>query len=621
MLRLEPGTIKAIYNCERNSPLFNEPVIQIASISTLFVGDSNKQRYKGNVSDGKHYMKAVFSSELCPLFENGELRKNYLIKLDTFSVRPKENNIYLYVQSILEKQPMDRELGSPVNIYTGKSSADNYPGKSSADNYTGKSSFTKEHRESENHENTPIGSRSSNDRAESRSSNDRAESRSSSDRPGGAFKYKTQQGMEEASKKHKAADVECIKIKDLNPFISSWKITGRINSKSEIKSFTSQKGEGRLFSFTIVDATAELKCVAFSDCVEPFYSLIEIGSVYSISNGTVKMANKRYSNTNFDYELQLERTTVIKRTEDTPEIPTDVYNFVEIGRLAPDMASVDVIGMISDVYPVRTITLKTDNRTVPKRDFILIDKTGQARLTLWGEKAEAEYLPGKVMCIKSAKVKEYNGISLSASTGSVVIYDQYIPEAVELCAWYKAEGHGIGVAHKAPTKKRTISEIIDNEQEYGTVDGVILYVKEEGICYPSCPADGCSKKVTIEGESAFRCERCNYVYETCNYRYMLSLNIGDYTGQMWMTGFDEVGKSLFGMSSDELRAAGAEDPSRIQRLVKDLVGKEFLFKIRTKTEMFNGMPKPRTTASEIHPVSREAAISELLGAVEKVQSS
>jgi replication factor A1 len=34
----------------------------------------------------------------------------------------------------------------------------------------------------------------------------------------------------------------------------------------------------------------------------------------------------------------------------------------------------------------------------------------------------------------------------------------------------------------------------------------------------------------------------------------MSLSVGDYTGQMWLTGFNEIGESLIGMNANELLA-------------------------------------------------------------------
>lgn len=51
----------------------------------------------------------------------------------------------------------------------------------------------------------------------------------------------------------------------------------------------------------------------FKDTVDMFYDVLQVGQVYSISNVSVKMANRRYSNVNNDYELVLESGSQIQR--------------------------------------------------------------------------------------------------------------------------------------------------------------------------------------------------------------------------------------------------------------------------------------------------------------------
>ncbi|KAI5183607.1 hypothetical protein PAEPH01_2952, partial [Pancytospora epiphaga] len=119
-MKLQPGTIKAIYNSQRSNPLFKTPIIQVTTLNKIITGEEEKHRYTANVSDGTYYMKAVFSSSLTPLIDEGKIQRYYLIKLDQFTVRPKENNNYLYIQSTLEWEEGNSAIGKPINIATGR---------------------------------------------------------------------------------------------------------------------------------------------------------------------------------------------------------------------------------------------------------------------------------------------------------------------------------------------------------------------------------------------------------------------------------------------------------------------------------------------------------------------
>lgn len=37
-----------------------------------------------------------------------------------------------------------------------------------------------------------------------------------------------------------------------------------------------------------------------------------------------------------------------------------------------------------------------------------------------------------------------------------------------------------------------------------------------------------------------------------SHRYILSISVADYTGQIWMQGFNDVGNIVFGMSANDL---------------------------------------------------------------------
>ena len=53
----------------------------------------------------------------------------------------------------------------------------------------------------------------------------------------------------------------------------------------------------------LVDESGEIRATAFKNECDKYYEMIEIGKVYYITQGTLKAANKQYSNLNNDYEL------------------------------------------------------------------------------------------------------------------------------------------------------------------------------------------------------------------------------------------------------------------------------------------------------------------------------
>lgn len=577
-MKLQPGTIQALYNSQKNNPLYKNPVLQITSFSKLIMGEAEKHRYKANVSDGAYYMKAVFSSDLCPLFDDNRIQRFHLIKLGVFTIRPKENNNYLYIQSISEDEQCSAEVGKPLNITTGKPSSEASNTMQPADASS-----------PVNHKNAPI-----------------------------SIKRATE--VTNNFKKTKDAG-GCVftNIKDLNPFQNKWIIKGRVVSRSDIKKFNSAKGEGKLFSFEMADKSGQVKCVAFSESVDIFYPLVDINKVLTITQGTIKMANKKFTSNPFDYEIQLEKGTEIQQIEDD-EIPQYGFSFVKIKDLVVGAALVDVVAVIKEVFPKGSIVVKSTGKELVKRDLIVIDETGNCRLTLWGSKAEEEYDCDSVICLKSVKVGEYNGVNLSTVGSSQIILNCDIPETIEVMTWYQSEGINVFIERpKRAPKRQFISEVKEGDQEYVTIQASVVYVKEDGIFYESCPGEGCNKKVTIEDNGNYRCEKCNYIYPQCNYRYMLSMHMGDFTGQVWVSVFDESGQILFGVSASQLKKMGEENPQDSQNLIKGLISKEYSVRLRVKDEVYNGESRKRYNCLEITPIDVAVETKKMLDIIEKIK--
>lgn len=582
-MKLQSGTIQALYNNQRNNLLYKTPVLQIASHNKISMGESDKSRWKANVSDGVQYMKAVFASDLSSLFDNNIISKYALIKVGTFTIRPKENNNYIYIQSILENEPCDTQIGSPVNMITGKLLVD---GNSAGDNNNQVNKCMTN--------NTPV--------------NERV-----------VVKRATENNLNGVKKMKDAGSSPFTEIKDLNPFQNNWIIKGRVVSKSDIKKFTNAKGEGKLFNFEIADKTNQVKCVAFSETVDIFYPLIELNKIFTISRGMIKMANKKFSSGKFDYEIQLEKNTEIQQIDDDDELPQYLFNFIKIKDLSIGPSMVDVVGVIKEVYPPSTIVVKSTGRDLTKRDLIIVDATGNCRLTLWGPKAEEEYLPDGIIALKSVKVGEFNGVNLSTIGSSQVILDADIPEAIELMGWYQKEGKNIVIERpKRQPTRHLISDVKDSNIEYATVKASIMFIKEDTMTYQSCVGENCNKKVIMEDNGNYRCDRCNYTYPNCGHRFMFSMQVGDFTGQIWISVFDEVGKTLFGMDAKQLTEIGAENPMELKNIVKNCISKEYQISLRIREDNYNGELRKRISAMDISPISIDIEGMKMLDIIEKI---
>ncbi|TBU15764.1 replication factor A protein 1 [Ordospora colligata] len=575
-MKLEPGTVEALYNSQINNPLYQNPVLQITSLGKLSVVIGDKQRYRVNVSDGVGYMKGIFSSELTHYFEQGLINKLSLIKTGKFSVRSKDGNVYIYIQEILEYEDCNVEIGKPVNISTGNASfSDNQasPGPGVHKNGLPVTQYCKE---------------------------------------------EIDYDAEKKRTKTESIDDGFTAINMLNPFHNKWIIKGRVMAKSDIRRFTNQKGEGKLFNFEVSDGTAQVKVTCFSDTVDVFYPIVEIGKVYCIEKGTIKMANKQYTTNPFDYEIVLDKNSEVRHAADDGS-PRYFFNFVKISELTPEMSYCDVIGVVKDVYPSSTVVVKSTQNELLKRDAVVVDESGSVRLTLWGAKAELDIESGMVLAMKSVKISDFSGVSVSTAGNTQVLINPDISEAHELAGWYQTVGKDVQIVlPKREEKKKLIQEVKDNELHYSSIQGTVMFLKEDGLWYASCPGEGCNKKVAMEGNGCYRCERCNMAYEECNYRYMVSMHLGDFTGQMWVNLFDEVATSLFGITAKEMKTMSEDSPADLQSLIKGMYFKEYVFKVKSKQDNYNDEIRMRYTVLNVNELDTSKESKRLLDLIEKV---
>ena len=101
-------------------------------------------------------------------------------------------------------------------------------------------------------------------------------------------------------------------IEGLSPYSNNWTIKARVAQKSEIRNWSNARGEGKLFSVTLMDETAEIRGTGFNLAVDHLYDKLEEGKVYYISKARVNLAKKKFNNVGNDYELALDKNTEIE---------------------------------------------------------------------------------------------------------------------------------------------------------------------------------------------------------------------------------------------------------------------------------------------------------------------
>jgi replication factor A1 len=122
-------------------------------------------------------------------------------------------------------------------------------------------------------------------------------------------------------------------IKALNTFTRDWKIQARVSQKGE-KRVT--KNGGSLLKVNFIDMCGtKIEAAFFDEAADHFDKKISEGKVYLVSNGTVKMANKKFTSIKNDFCLIFEKNAQIIETEDDGTIASldSAFDFTTIKSL------------------------------------------------------------------------------------------------------------------------------------------------------------------------------------------------------------------------------------------------------------------------------------------------
>ncbi|XP_057963639.1 replication protein A 70 kDa DNA-binding subunit A-like [Malania oleifera] len=438
-----------------------------------------------------------------------------------------------------------------------------------------------------------------------------------------------------------------IPIAALNPYQGRWTIKARVTAKGELRHYNNPRGDGKVFSFDLLDSDGgEIRVTCFNVVADQFYNQIEAGKVYLISKGSLKPAQKNFNHLSNEYEIHLEATSTVQPCyEDDSLIPRQQFHFRPISDVE-GMANnnvVDVIGVVSSISPSATIMRKNGTET-QKRSLQLKDMSGRSvELTLWGSFCDAEGQRMQNMCdsgvfpvlaVKSGRVNDFNGKAVGTISTSQLFIEPDFPEAHKLREWFNSEGCNTPtvsisrefVSTGRTDARKTLSQIKDEKlgtsekPDWITVSATITFVKTENFCYTACPImigdRQCNKKVTNNGDGKWRCDRCDQSVDECDYRYILQFQITDHTSCTWVTAFQESGEEIMGISAKDLYHLKCEEQDdEIAEIMNRVRFSQYIFKLKVKEEVFSDEQRVKSTvvkAEKINFISEPRFLLDLM---------
>lgn len=444
-----------------------------------------------------------------------------------------------------------------------------------------------------------------------------------------------------------------IPITALNPYQGRWTIKARVTAKGELRHYNNTRGDGKVFSFDLLDSDGgEIRVTCFNQVADQFYHQIEAGRVYLISKGNLKPAQKNFNHLRHDLEIFLESTSTIQPCfEDDNTIPKQQFHFRPISDVE-DMENnsvVDVIGVVTSIAPTTSLMRKNGTET-QKRTLQLKDMSGRSvELTLWGNfcNAEGQRLQHicdsggfPVLAVKSGRISEFSGKAVGTISTSQLFIEPDSPEANRLKEWFDREGRNtpsLSISRETSTLGRsdvmkTISQIKDErlgtseKPDWITVPATVIYVKSDNFCYTACPIMSgerpCNKKVTNNGDGKWRCEKCDQSVDECDYRYILQFQIQDHTGISWVTAFQECGEEIMGISAKDLHYLKHEqqDDEGFSKVLRQVLFSRYVFKLKVKEETFSDEQRVKSTVVKSEKVNYSSQSRLLLDMMEKFKS-
>ena len=213
------------------------------------------------------------------------------------------------------------------------------------------------------------------------------------------------------------------KLQQLSTFTKDLSILVRCMRRTDKKTFKTNKGSDfTVFNFVVMDSeNTEMQISCFGKIAEKFFPLIREGRMYEIIGGYVKVNDRKFNNTNADYQINLNDESTIKCIIDNGDI-CDINPQLTCLSKLNDMkvySNIDFVALVINATERNRIKTKKGEMDI-KKLVIVDDSEYKVDFTLWKNLAEIDIKIGDIILVKKAKVGEYNGRNITASDDSVI---------------------------------------------------------------------------------------------------------------------------------------------------------------------------------------------------------
>jgi replication factor A1 len=584
-----------------------EPVLQVLAYKD--VTTDGAKRFRFMLSDGQFtHQCCILMGEQVRAVENGQLERYTIIRLKKYVcnlISDKRVIIMLEPEVIASGSSVGRKIGNPIQYNGPSTKAPPIPEAASRSvGNVGASSSSSD--SSKPWTSKPFG-------------NVQSDNVMSGDRFNGEKRKKIEGGYiaikPSGSSSNTLNPALSVPISTLTAYHNKWLIKGRVTSKSTIRRWSNAKGEGKLFSFDVMDESGTIRVTCFKAEVDKFYETFKIGDVIMVSRGMIKEANKKFATNNHAYEISLGSDSVLEVMNDDNACPKIEYNFVRIADLEsqPAESIVDVAGIICSASDLQTFNQKNTNRELKKRDLQIVDQSSaQIRVTIWGQEAvDFEFQEGTVLVGRALKVSDYAGRSLGSANGSAIQYDPQIDLVFTLKGWFdrspeaanarnlSAGGQGGEFGSRMTGAFVPLEQLTDTAVSEGltnvTVDATIVQTGKPNA-YKSCPE--CNRKVQ-EVNSLYHCTKCERDMNEFKFRVILKAMVADHTGNTWITLFHQDVERLLNINFNESGLCNPEREDEFLSVIGTLNHRRYTMALRCRIENYNERNRINTACNAL----------------------
>jgi replication factor A1 len=393
--------------------------------------------------------------------------------------------------------------------------------------------------------------------------------------------------------------------------VGSWTIKGICVQKAKISVYDKGDRSGKLFSATFMDDSGQIRGTFFNDEAEKFYPMLELDHIYEISGGRIKPRDTRFQRGSGEYEITFGTETEIIPSADDGSVgqaPVKVVSLSGLDRCPPE-STVDLIGIVKRVEPVASLNTRVGTRK--KRTILLVDQTGAAEVTLWGDDTELvrEEQIEQPILIRSARITEFRGIK-QAGVSNISRVEVHPAAALTegLKAWWNAVGRTVEVQAPRPVATSPAGAPIalvelnkpdavkGQDRTWFTAVGVTSGFSNWSMFYMGCR--NCKWKKAVEQGGIFMCQVC-HSSEHIEARWNYTLQVSDFSGQ---SGFQIMGEAdcVMGRTAaeweEETRGMAA---NAWQDLSRRTLWKWIKVRAYAETDAYRGRDRVKMVASSV----------------------